>query len=103
LFPEDLKTARKLPAELSSGKANSIRRKPFGQSPLPVNDSCKHAAGNSAANSTGNSAAKLFRQENPQESELFCRKIRRKAPGTHVEYFVYFLVMNSKSHYKYQI
>jgi hypothetical protein len=95
LFPEDLKTARKLPAELSSGKANSIRRKPFGQSPLPVNDSCKHAA--------GNSAAKLFRQENPQESELFCRKIRRKAPGTHVEYFVYFLVMNSKSHYKYQI
>ena len=71
--------------------------------PLPVNDSCEHAAGNSAANSTGNSAAKLFRQENPQESELFRRKIRRKAPGTHEEYFVYFLVMNSKSHYKYQI
>jgi len=71
--------------------------------PLPVNDSCVHAAGNSAANSSGNSAAKLFRQENPQESELLRRKIRRKAPGTPKEYFVYFLVLNSKSHYKYQI
>jgi len=56
--------------------------------PLPVYDSCEHTAGNSAANSSGNSAAWLFRQEYPQDTGTICRKIRRKVPGTQTPNFV---------------
>jgi len=50
----------------------------MGEVPLPMNISCEHTAGNSTANSTYNSAAKLFLQVNPQETEPIRRKIHRK-------------------------
>jgi len=82
LFPEDFKNRRKISCGTFLRKSEQYPQESFWSEwqkfPLPVNDSCKHTACNSAANSSGNSEAKLFQQENPQKSDLFRRKLRRK-------------------------
>jgi len=80
-FLRILETAGNFPAEISSGKANYIRRKwlvRVGEITLPVNVSCELSACNSAAYSASNAAAELFSQVIPQETDLFRRKFRRK-------------------------
>jgi len=47
--------------------------------PARVFASYEHTASNSAANAASNSAAKFYRQQNPQELVASCRKSKGKS------------------------
>ena len=68
-FLRILGNAGNFPAEFSSGKVKHIRRKALVRvgGYLSVNVSCEYTACNSAVMVAGNSATKLFSQENPHQ------------------------------------
>jgi len=79
-FLRIFETAGNFPTEISLGKANNIRKKLLvrvGEIPLPVNDSYERSTCNPTTSSSGNAAAELFSQVNPQDTE----PIRRKSAG----------------------